>query len=159
MPLPPCGLYRTSEPIGSVPAGRLVYFHNHGDPGPGIYLPERWEHNRARFARRGVTLPDESLALTLEPLPAEGLYRVTADFTCCAKNCRTFGAELLVQLGYNGAGQAILFVPRFTPEGLLLPEQGTLLDGDRLGKLAALRVEEEGEPGRDERVERGLLLH
>ena len=40
--LPPCGLYRTVKPIGSIEAGRLVYFHNHGDPGPGLYFPESW---------------------------------------------------------------------------------------------------------------------
>jgi hypothetical protein len=35
--LPPCGIYRTSQPLGDhVPAGQLVFFHNHGDPGPGI---------------------------------------------------------------------------------------------------------------------------
>ena len=32
--LPPCGLYRTRRALGtSIPEGRLVYFHNHGDPG------------------------------------------------------------------------------------------------------------------------------
>lgn len=38
----PCGLYRTTRPIpDAVPAGVLVYYHNHGDPGPGVYLPDR----------------------------------------------------------------------------------------------------------------------
>ena len=47
--LPPCGIYRTDLALGDeVPAGRLVYFHDHGDPGPGIYLPRDWVANRAR---------------------------------------------------------------------------------------------------------------
>ena len=54
--LPPCGIYRTLAQVGDVPAGRLVYFHNHGDPGPGVYLPERWSANRAHFQARGHVL-------------------------------------------------------------------------------------------------------
>lgn len=145
MKLPPCGLYRTTEPIGPVGAGRLVYFHNHGDPGPGVYLPESWSLNRARFSARGVTLPDPALAGTLEPLPPEGLYRVKAPFTCCAKGCRTFEQDMLVQLGYNAAAQPILFVPEWTERGLGFPERGTLLDPDRLTRLAGLRVVERRE--------------
>ena len=38
----------------------MVYFHNHGNPGPGVYLPESWEHNRAKFSPQGITLPDIS---------------------------------------------------------------------------------------------------
>jgi len=140
MDLPPCGLYRTTEPIGSVPAGRLVYFHNHGDPGPGVYLPESWHLNRARFAERGTTLPDESLALTLEALPAEGLYRVLEEFYCCENHCRTFTPGLLVQLGYNGNAEPILFVPELSDAGMAFPEKGTRIDRDRLDKIALLKV-------------------
>ena len=46
-------------PIGTVEAGRLVYFHNHGNPGPGLYFPERWTHNRAHFTPRGSTVPPD----------------------------------------------------------------------------------------------------
>ena len=48
--LPPCGLYRTTTKIGDCEADRLVYFHNHGDPGPGFYFPEKWVKNRAQFS-------------------------------------------------------------------------------------------------------------
>ena len=140
MELPPCGLYRTTEPIGGVPANQLVYFHNHGDPGPGVYLPEKWNLNRAQFSKRGTTLPDENLAFTLERLPAEGLYRVLEEFTCCEKDCRTFAPDLLVQLGYNGQGEPILFVPELSDAGLALPHMGTKLAKDRLDKIALLKV-------------------
>lgn len=140
MDLPPCGLYRTTEPIGNVPAHRLVYFHNHGDPGPGVYLPEGWTLNRAQFAKKGTTLPDENLAFTLEALPAEGLYRVLREFTCCEKQCRTYAPDLLVQLGYNGQGEPILFVPELSDAGLALPQMGTKLERDRLEHIAPLKV-------------------
>jgi hypothetical protein len=140
MSLPPCGLYRTTRELAGVPAGRLVYFHNHGEPGPGLYLPQAWRLNRAQFAERGNTLPSPADASALEPLPPEGLYRVREAFFCCAKQCRRFEPELLVQLGYNGAGEPILFVPEWTPSGLAIPEQGSALDRARLPMLAALKL-------------------
>ena len=144
--LPPCGLYRTSQAIeGHVPAGRLVYFHNHGDPGPGIYLPSGWALNRARWHESGHTVTPE-WAATLAALPAEGLYRVRETFTCCAKKCRTYEPELLVQLGYNGEAAPLLFVPEWTDSGLAIPEMGLPIDTDRLRALAPLTVVEAREP-------------
>src|SRR5688500_4043510 len=75
--LPPCGLYRTVLPVGSIEAGRLVYLHNHGNPGPGLYHPDRWTHNRAHFAANGMTVPDNFDPKALHALPPEGFYRVT----------------------------------------------------------------------------------
>lgn len=138
--LPPCGLYVTREPIGEVPSGRLVYFHNHGEPGPGIYLPTRWVGNAARFEQPGTLLPEPSSVKALEPLAPEGFYRVAQPFECCAKKCRTFEAELLVQLGYDGAGTAIVFVPVLTDGLMEVPERGSRVDRDRLANLALLRV-------------------
>ncbi|MBI5543662.1 MAG: hypothetical protein HY901_07245 [Deltaproteobacteria bacterium] len=140
-PVPPCGLYRTRAALGDhVPAGRLVYFHNHGEPGPGIYLPSGWKLNHASFHARGTPLPSPEWAANLEPLPAEGLYRVREPFTCCKRGCRTFEADLLVQLGYDATARPLLFVPEWTDAGLAIPETGTPLDPDRLGALAKLRV-------------------
>jgi hypothetical protein len=141
--LPPCGLYRTTVPLGDhVPAGRLVYFHNHGEPGPGIYLPSGWAANRARWHPNGHTIPSPEWVTTLERLPSEGLYRVREPFTCCEKRCRSFEVDLLVQLGYDAAAQALLFVPEWTAAGLAIPEIGFRLDADRLRRLAPLRVVE-----------------
>lgn len=138
--LPPCGVYRTREPVGDVPAGRFVLFHNHGDPGPGIYLPAEWKGNRARFAEQGTPLPDPQDASALEPLSPEGFYRVVAPFHCCEKRCKHFEPDMLVQLGYNGRATPILFVPEIVGGGLALPEQGTPVDGERLRKLHRLRI-------------------
>ncbi|MCA9670489.1 MAG: hypothetical protein KC503_33060 [Myxococcales bacterium] len=142
-----CGLYRTTQPIGEdVPAGVLVYYHNHGDPGPGVYLPREWRNNRAQFHEEGITVPDESYADSLEPLLAEGLYRVVEPFYCCEKRCQYFEPELLVQLGYNGDAEAILFVPELIDGAIALPMEGILVDDERLVKLSALKVPESQMP-------------
>lgn len=157
--LPPCGIYRTTVDVGEVPAGRLVYFHNHGEPGPGLYLPEAWRQNRARFAARGSTLPTpwEGHARSLEALPAEGFYRVTAPFFCCDKRCRAFEAEQLVQLGYNGAGEAILFVPELGGTGVTLPSSGSAVGRPQLAMLAPVKVAERHEHGELPSAPGGML--
>src|SRR3954464_1809049 len=118
MSLPPCGLYRTRASLGSIPAGKLVFFHNHGDPGPGLYLPSGWKRNRVELQQRGQTLSDLELVRHLEPLPPEGLSRVVAPFFCCARKCRELHAETLVELGYNGDGNPIVFLPELV-DGML----------------------------------------
>ncbi len=140
MSLPPCGLYKTTVPIAQIPENRLVYFHNHGTPGPGLYLPAGWTLNRARFRDQGTTLTEESAASTLLPLMAEGLYRVVESFECCEKRCRTFEAERLVQLGYNGQADLILFEPKLTAEGMVFPQMGVKIDPDRASRLARLSI-------------------
>jgi len=141
--LPACGIYRTTQPLEDhVPVGRLVFFHNHGDPGPGIYLPSGWALNRAQWHDSGHTIPSPDWAHTLATLPTEGLYRVREVFTCCAKACRTYEPDLLVQLGYNADADPLLFLPEWTPSGLAIPEIGVPIDGGRLRCLAALRVVE-----------------
>ncbi|MBZ0232123.1 MAG: hypothetical protein K8M05_07195 [Deltaproteobacteria bacterium] len=157
--LPPCGLYRTVNAIAEVPAGRLVYFHNHGNPGPGVYLPERWVANRARFSGNGFTLPRPDDARALQPLLREGFYRVTAAFHCCAKRCTEFLPEMLVQLGYNGAARALLFLPEITAQGLAVPERGAMVDDERLANLVALQVREGSGVDAELSLPRGMNLH
>lgn len=156
--LPACGLYRTVAKIGDVEAGRLVYFHNHGNPGPGLYFPERWSHNRAHFAPRGTTVPPDFDPRALRSLPAEGFYRVTAAFFCCAKQCRRFEPDTLVQLGYNGAGRPLLFLPELVRGAITVPETGSAVDDDTLVKLAALAVAERRER-EDLALPRGIVVH
>jgi hypothetical protein len=154
--LPPCGLYRTVAPIGETAAGRLVYFHNHGDPGPGLYFPESWTANRAHFSPRGMTLPVVFDPKALRALPAEGFYRVAAAFSCCEKRCVQYEPEALVQLGYNGAGRALLFMPELAGGTITVPERGTLIDDAALPHLVPLTLSER----RDElTLPRGILVH
>ena len=145
MALRECGIYRISAPIGTVPIGRLVYFHNHGDPGPGIYLPKSWHLNRAVFHNKGIILPNLKLADTLEPLVEEGLYSVNEEFTCCTKNCRTFQKCLLVQLGYNASADPILFEGMWTVSGLTFQDKGQRIDGQRTRLLTKLQVKHQDE--------------
>lgn len=149
MPLPPCGLYRTTSPIAGIPAGRLVYFHNHGDPGAGLYLPERWNGNRAVWQSRGHTLPDETSAQHLSPLPAEGLYAVKDAFHCCEKKCARYEINQLVQLGYDGEATPLLFVPELTQSGLGFPEHGNRFDLAQVNRLVLLRVAQGPEVARN----------
>src|SRR5678815_165970 len=130
--LPPCGVYRTLKPIGSIEAGRFVYFHNHGNPGPGLYLPESWRHNRAKFSANGTTVPADFDPKALEALRPEGFYRVTAEFYCCAKKCTKFEPDALVQLGYNGDARALVFQPQLDGCGMHLPDRGSLVDDQQL---------------------------
>jgi hypothetical protein len=146
--LPPCGVYRTTKDIPSGPAaGKLVYFHNHGNPGPGVYVPTAWKLNRAQWSENGTILPDDSWVKTLEQIPSEGFYRVRESFTCCDKKCQTFPPELLVQLGYNGNADPILFVPQWGNTGFTIPESGSMLDRNRVFKLIAVQVSTPPQPG------------
>ncbi|MBK7860293.1 MAG: hypothetical protein IPJ65_17100 [Archangiaceae bacterium] len=139
---PPCGLYRTTQQLESVPAGRLVYFHNHGQPGAGIYLPHAWNSNRARWHQQGFTVPGPEWSRTLQPLAPEGLYRVRERFFCCEKKCRSFEPNQLVQLGYTGEAEALLFVPEWSAGGLGIPERGNKVDQAVTAKLELLTVAE-----------------
>jgi hypothetical protein len=140
MKLPPCGLYRTTAPVGAIPAERLVYFHNHGEPGPGLYLPASWTGNRMRTEERGSLLPSPEDVRFLEPLPPEGFYRVVEAFHCCAEQCRLFEPELMVQLGYDASGQAILFVPEIVDGMLAVPDRGSRIEHEHFARLKLLKV-------------------
>ena len=158
--LPPCGLYRTVAPIAGVEAGRLVYFHNHGNPGPGVYFPERWTHNRAHFSPSGVTVGTSFDTRALQPLPPEGFYRVAKPFYCCAKQCTRFETDAFVQVGYNGAGRALVFIPELAQGVIAVPERGTLIDDDALANLVALQVpERKGVGNSDLSLPRGIVVH
>jgi len=143
-------------PFGDVAPGHLVYFHNHGDPGPGLYFPERWTANRAHFSPNGTTLPIVFDPSALVAPPAEGFYRVATAFFCCEKRCVRFEPEAFVQLGYNGAGRALLFVPELASGAITVPERGTPINDAALANLVALQVSERREALS---LPRGILVH
>ncbi len=47
---------------------------------------------------------------------------------------------MLVQLGYDGDGQPILFVPELVEGAVALPMEGTLVDEDQLSRLRVLKI-------------------
>jgi hypothetical protein len=151
-------VYRTTQKIGDVEAGRLVYFHNHGNPGPGLYFPESWSHNRAKWSANGYTLPKIFDVRALKPLPAEGFYRVTSSFYCCEKQCVKFEPDQLLQLGYNGAGRAIVFVPEYVAGAITVPDKGTVIDDASLPHLALLKFPERQQNDALS-LPRGILVH
>jgi hypothetical protein len=135
----PCGIYKTTQQLEGIAPGRLVYFHNHGDPGPGVYLPVRWNQNRAVWQDRGTTASEAWIA-TLQPLPAEGLYKVREEFFCCVNRCRRYEAGSLVQLGYDGDAQGLLFVPEWTDAGMRFPVDGLKFEAVNVPRLELLKV-------------------
>ena len=137
----PCGLYRTTQKFeDKVPEGLLVYYHNHGDPGPGVYAVKSWNNNKALFQEQGITITDSAWVKSLKPLKDEGFYRVAKEFYCCEKHCRKFERDTLVQLGYNGDGSPIIFIPEWHAEGLLLPQKGNLIEDEKVHHLKPLKV-------------------
>lgn len=117
-----------------------MFFHNHGNPGPGLYLPDSWKGNRVQLRKDGSLLGEPSNVKHLEPLPPEGFYRPMEAFYCCEKKCREFQTDELVQLGYNGQGDGILFVPEIVEGMLAIPERGSKIDAGNFAGLKQLKV-------------------
>ena len=138
--LPPCGIYKTTDPIGSIQADSFVYFHNHGDPGPGIYTPEKWVDNRAVFRQKGTPLENELQAKGLVPLAPEGFYRVRQALKPNPKSQTVFQPGQLVQIGYNSRAETILFIPQWGVEGLEIPARGMIIDPENMRLLEYLLV-------------------
>ncbi len=108
-----------------LPAGVLVYFHNHSTQGPPVVHPaDSNRHNRWRFRASGVPITDSSYLSTLEPRKAEGFYRLRKHFHPDAG--RVVAANTLVQLGYNRAGEPIIFFPNRSDDtnALVFPTEG-----------------------------------
>ena len=118
-------------------------------------MPETWKNNRAQFSKRGFTSEDLAQVGSLEAIPAEGLYRVTDDFYCCAKECVHIHRGQMVQLGYNGSAIPILFVPFWNESELSFPKEGIRIDASNFQFLQNLEVAS-APPGSGEK---GLLLH
>lgn len=136
---PPCGLYRTTKPHPgkpeSVPENRLVHFHNHSSGNkPIVLMPKANEHNVWTFHEKGFLVDELEWCHTLEPLPDEGMYTVQAPLQLGE---RALAEGQLVQLGYNGFGEAILFFPSkaSSANALLLPDKGMKVERALLAQL------------------------
>lgn len=151
--LPQCGLYRTTKPLADhetdVPAGVLVYFHNHtlgktGEGLPVVVVPEHNVHNRWHFHGSGIEFRSLAWADSLVHLPREGFYglRKPLEF-----EGGTWPKGTLVQLGYTRAADPILFIAqqKANPQvnNLFFSERGVSVGIDQLGILEPLSVFEE----------------
>lgn len=144
--LPNCGLYRTSKPLPEheteVPAGTLVYFHNHSESGlPVVITPDHNILNRWHFHGAGIPFRGLSWADSLVKLPNEGFYslRKGLDF-----EGGQWPKGTLVQLGYTKAGDPILFIAQqrasMDENDLWFSDRGVGISRDQLNVLEALNV-------------------
>ena len=81
------------------------------------------------------------MAHTLEPIMPQALYRVGREFYCCSKNCVLFKVNQVVQLGYDGKANPILFFPYWDKSELCFPKQGTRIDAENFQFLEALHIQ------------------
>lgn len=136
---PKCGLYKTTDPVpgheSQVPAGRLVYFHNHSEKGPPVILvPAANRHNRWTFHDHGHLVTDVGYLNTLKSMRAEGFYRLREHFHLA--DGQVVSKNALAQLGYNAVAEPILFFPQPLSDdnGLRFPDKGFKID-ERVYKL------------------------
>lgn len=141
--LPKCGLYRTSrahpERAEQIPAGRLVYFHNHSESGSPIVLPPKSNAvNKWTFDNRGFLVRDPSWPASLVALKAEGFYRMADPLR--TRDGKNIPEGQVIQLGYNGAGEPIAFFASYDAErnALVFPTKGTKLSERGYDRLVAL---------------------
>ncbi|MBN1608829.1 MAG: hypothetical protein JW940_19540 [Polyangiaceae bacterium] len=118
--LPDPGLYRTTEPMpgheDDMPAGVLVYLGvNANGGGKFVVRPGDNRRNRWFWGEPTTLLRSPSWAGTLMRLPAEGFY--TLPETLELEGGGRWLENAIVQLGYNGKGQGIVFVAEWNETG------------------------------------------
>lgn len=110
----------------AIGGGLLVYFHNHSKQGPPLVLTAvENTHNRWTFSDRGYLVQGPGAEAFLEglvALPREGFYAVTAPITLT--DGRVLAVRSLVQVGYNRAGEPILFPAEHRGNGFAFPDRG-----------------------------------
>lgn len=150
--LPDCGLFRTSKPLpehdAEIPAGILVYFHNHSDSGlPVVVVPEHNVHNRWHFHGAGVPFRGLSWADSLVKVPAEGFYMLRKALTFQGGE---WPKAALVQLGYTRNADPILFIAQARAQleenDLFFSDNGVGIPREQLSILEPVQVFAEPPP-------------
>jgi hypothetical protein len=94
-----------------------------------VLLPDVNTANRWSFKDKGFLVTDAAFIESLEPLKAQGLYRLREHFH--PNDEQVVNTNALVQLGYNGQGDPILFFPtpiagknamEFPASGMKIPQ-------------------------------------
>ena len=144
--LPNCGLYRTTKALpeheADVPAGVLVYFHNHSDSGlPVVITPDHNVLNRWHFHGAGIAFRGLSWADSLVKLPGEGFYMLRKGLEF---EGGSWPKSTLVQLGYTKAGDPILFIAQqrasLEENDLFFSDRGVGITRDQLAVLEPLNI-------------------
>jgi len=152
-----CGLYRTTRPLPDDPRvgeAMLVSFHDHSEQGvPVVLLPAFNVFNRWQWEVEAVVADDEAWIASMRRLPAEGFYALRAPLTLRGEKSAPGGvwpAGTLVQLGYDRAGGAIVFIAQqrhaLGENDLWFAEKGEPLRDAQLDMLEPLSVYEEPDP-------------
>lgn len=134
--LPDCGIFRTTQALPGheeeVPAGILVYFHNHSDSGlPQVVLPDHCAHNRWHFRGPGVVFRSLAWAASLQKIPAQGFYFLKEELVF---DGGSWPMHTLIQLGYTRRAEPILFIAQ---------ERAVLQENDLFFSDRGVRVEPE----------------
>ena len=144
--LPDCGLFCTTKPLpeheADIPAGVLIYFHNHSDSGlPVVVPPDHNVHNRWHFHGAGIPFRGLSWADSLGKLPAEGFYLLRRALTFEGGE---WSKSALVQLGYNRNADPILFIAQARAQlqenDLFFSDSGVPLPREQLSILEPVQV-------------------
>jgi hypothetical protein len=140
--LPDPGLYRTTEPMpgneAAFPAGVLVYV---GQPRNGgvkfVVRPGDNRSNRWFWGEPTTPLRSPTWARTFKRLRAEGFY--TLPETVELDGGGRWLENAIVQLGYNGEGQGIIFVAEqresAQENALYFSDKGMRINDDLLERL------------------------
>jgi hypothetical protein len=141
--LPDPGLYRTTKAYpgheDDIPANTLVYV---GDPpgGEGLRFVVRPGANRKNqwfWGEPTIPLRSTIWAQTLKKIPSEGFYTLPEDLHLDGGG--VWRRNAIVQLGYNGKGQGIVFVGErhdVDEKNLLqFSDKGLMVDDDLLFRL------------------------
>lgn len=140
--LPDCGLYLTTKPLPGqeerVPAGQIVYFHNHSDSGlPQVLTPDHNVMNRWHFHGPGIEFRGLTWAQTLTPLPEEGFYTLTREISLDGQG--RWLKNAIVQLGYTITGEPILFIAQerasLQENDLFFSDKGLKITSEQLRTL------------------------
>lgn len=126
-PLPPCGLFKTTEALAGkeewVRENLLVYFHNHSQQGPALLLlPASNANNRWTFHDKGYLIRDTDFVDSLIAVMPEGYY--TLNQAIYLSHEEMIPENTLVQLGYTRSADPILFLAEFEPSSIVFPNSG-----------------------------------
>ncbi len=139
-----CGLYRTPRALPGheerVPAGSIIYFHNHseGQPAlPSVIPPDHNIHNRWHFHGPAIeSLRAPSWVEALEKVPTEGFYTLRRELTF---EGGSWPKGAIVQLGYTKQADPILFIARvrasLAENDLFFADKGVGIKRDQLSIL------------------------